>query len=168
MGLSEQHAGVVDQVARLEVVCAVGDDVVVLEDLERVGAGEHGVVLHDVHEGVQALEHDLGGVDLELADGGGGVDDLALQVAGVDGVEVDQAERADAGGGEIECERRAQAAGADAQDLGGLQLLLAFHADFGQDQVARVARDLFVGKLRKCGLVSVAVAISLSFARVRA
>ena len=89
----------------------------------------------------------LGGVDLELADGGGGVDDLALQVAGVDDVEVDQAERADAGGGEVERERRAEAAGADAEDLGGLELLLAFHADLGQDEVARVAGDLFVGEL---------------------
>ena len=65
----------------------------------------------------------------------------------VDDVEVDQAERADAGGGEIERERRAEAAGADAEDLRGLQLLLAFHADFGQDEVARVAGDLFVGEL---------------------
>ena len=93
----------------------------------------------------------LGGVDLELADGRGGVDDLALQVAGVDNVEVDQAEGADAGGGEIERERRAQAAGADAEDFRGLQLLLALHAHFGQDEVARVARDLFVGELGECG-----------------
>ena len=101
---------------------------------------------------VQALEHDLGGVDLELADGRGGVDDLALQVAGVDGVEVDQADRADASGGQVHRERSAQAAGADAQHLRGFQLLLALHADLGQDQVPGVARDLFVGKLRQCGL----------------
>ena len=36
VGLADQDAGVVDEVARLEVVGAVGDDVVVLEDLERV------------------------------------------------------------------------------------------------------------------------------------
>ena len=101
--------------------------------------------------GFSALEHLLGGVDLEHADGRGGVDDLALQVAGVDDVEVDEAERADAGRGEVERERRAEAAGADAEDAGGLQLLLAFHADLGQDQVARVAGDLFVGQLREFG-----------------
>src|SRR5208283_3888270 len=104
VGLAEQDAGVVDQVAGLEVVRAVGDDVVVLEYFEGVGAGEHGVVLDHVHVGVQRLQHDFGGIDLELADGGGGVDDLALQVAGIDGVEVNQAEGAHAGGCQIERE----------------------------------------------------------------
>ncbi len=81
VGLAGEHAGVVDEVARLEVVGAVGDDVVVLEDFERVGGGQHGVVLDDVDVRVEALEHLLGGVDLEFADGGLRVDDLALQVA---------------------------------------------------------------------------------------
>ena len=74
------------------------------------------------------------------------MDDLALQVAGVDDVEVDEAEGADAGGGEVEGERRAEAAGADAEDLRRLELLLALHADLGQDEVARVAGDLVVGQ----------------------
>ena len=77
----------------------------------------------------------------------GGVDDLALQVAGVDDVEVDEAEGADAGGGEVEGERRAESAGAHAEDFGGFELLLALHAHFGQDEVARVAREFVVGKL---------------------
>ncbi len=81
-----------------------------------------------------------------------GVDDLALQVGFVDDVEVDQADGADAGGGEIERERRAEAAGADAEDLRGLELLLAFHADLGQDEVAGVAGDLLVGELGEGGL----------------
>src|SRR5690348_17879176 len=41
---SEQRAGVVDEVARGEVVGAVGDDVVALEELERVGRVEQRVV----------------------------------------------------------------------------------------------------------------------------
>ena len=41
--LAEQGARVVDQVAGREVVGAVGDDVVVLENLERVGAGTCGL-----------------------------------------------------------------------------------------------------------------------------
>ena len=41
------------------------------------------------------------------------VDDLALQVRVVDDVGVDDAERADAGRGEVERRRRAEAAGAD-------------------------------------------------------
>jgi len=73
------------------------------------------------------------------------------RLAGVDGVEVDQAESADAGGGEIEGEGRAEAAGAHAEDLGCLELLLALHADLGQDEVARVAGDLVVGELGEGG-----------------
>ena len=107
VGLAGEDARVVDEVARLEVVGAVGDDVVVLEDLHRVGAGEHGVVLDDLRVLVEAVEHLLGGVDLEHADGGLRVDDLALQVGFVDDVEVDQADGADAGGGEIEGKRGA-------------------------------------------------------------
>ena len=74
------------------------------------------------------------------------VDDLALQVGEVDDVEVDDAERADTGGGQVQRQRRAEAAGADAQHARGLQLLLALHADLGHDQVARVAQDLVVGE----------------------
>ena len=153
VGLAGEDAGVVDQVAGLEVVGAVGDDVVVLEDLERVGAGEHGVVLDDVGVFVEALEGDLGGVDFEFADGGLGVNDLALKVGFVDDVEVDEADGAYAGGSEIEGERGAEASGADAEDLGGLEFLLAFHADLGEDEVAGVAGDLFVGELGEGGFV---------------
>jgi hypothetical protein len=73
-------------------------------------------VLDDVDGRVERLQLLFGGVELLAANVLGGVDDLALQVAGVDDVEVDQAERADAGGGEIERQRRAEAAGADAED----------------------------------------------------
>ena len=148
----QKNTGIVDQVAGLEVVCAVGDDVVVLEDLERVGAGEHSVVLHHLQVGVEALEHDLGRVDLEHPDGRRGVDDLSLEVAGIDGVEVDEADRTDACGREIKGKRRAQPAGAYTQNLRSLQLLLALHTDLWQNQVPRVARDLIVGQLGKYDL----------------
>src|SRR5580658_9701897 len=123
VGLACEDAGVVDEVARLEVVGAVGDDVVVLEDLEGVGRGEHRVVLHDVGVLVQALDHLLGGVDLEHSHGVLGVDDLALQIRFVDDVEVYEAEGAYPGGGEVEGEGGAEAAGADAEDPSGLELL---------------------------------------------
>ena len=69
----------------------------------------------------------------------GGVDHLALQVREVDLVVVDDAERADAGRGEVERGRRAEAAGAEQQHLRVEQLLLALDADLGDQQVARVA-----------------------------
>jgi len=40
IGLAEQDAGVVDEIARGEIVGAIDDDVEVLEKFEGVGAGE--------------------------------------------------------------------------------------------------------------------------------
>ena len=71
---------------------------------------------------------------------------LALQIGEVNNIEIDNAERSDAGRSQIERQRRAQTAGADAQHLGLLQLELPLHADFGHDEVPRVAQDLVVAE----------------------
>ncbi len=96
----------------------------------------------DFDVGIDGQHFLAGGIDLIAADILGEVDHLALEVGEIDDVEIDQADFADAGGGQIEPERRAQAAGADQQHLRGLELLLAFDADLGDDEVARVAEDL--------------------------
>ena len=96
--------------------------------------------------GIDVLHLLRGGIDLLAADVLGEVDHLALQVGEIDDVEIHQADVADAGRGEIEAERCAEAAGADQQDFGGLQLELAFHADFGDDQVARVTENFVFRK----------------------
>ena len=88
-----------------------------------------------------------GGVDLRPAQRIGRVRDLALQVGKVDVIVVDDAERADAGGGEIEQRRRAQAAGADHQHARGPQFRLPLLADLVQDQVAGVAVELGFGEI---------------------
>ena len=75
------------------------------------------------------------------------MDDLALQVGLVDLVELDDAERADAGRGQVEQRRAAEAAGADHEHLGVLQPLLPGHPDVGDDQVPAVAADLVDGQL---------------------
>ena len=74
-------------------------------------------------------------VDLGPADVGGDVDDLALEVRDVDDVEVDEPDGPDPGGGQVERERRAEAAGADAEHLRGLEPLLPVHRHLGHDQV---------------------------------
>ena len=102
--------------------------------------------LHDRDVRVDGL-HLLGGrIELLAAHVRGGVDHLPLQVGEVDHVEIHQADAADAGRGQVQAERRAQAAGAHQQHLGLFQLLLAFHAHFGNDQVPAVAQDLVVGE----------------------
>ena len=104
-GDAELHAGVVEQVARREVVGAVDDHVVALDDVEDVVGRQPGVVGDDVDVGVERHERLLRRVDLAVADPVEVVQDLALQVGRVDLVHVDDADRADAGGGEVERRR---------------------------------------------------------------
>ena len=65
------------------------------------------------------------GVDLRSADVVLPVHDLALQVGLVDHVEVQDADAADPGRGEVEQGRRPEAAGADAEHRGRLEPALA-------------------------------------------
>ena len=96
-------------------------------------------VLHDLDVRVQRGDRLRGGLDLRRADPVGRVDHLALQVGEVDIVVVDDAERADAGGREVERGRRAEPARAEQQHLRVEQLRLPRRADLGQQQVAAVA-----------------------------
>ncbi len=73
--------------------------------------------------------------------------DLALQIGQFDSVVVDDADRADAGGGEIERERAAEAAGADDENPRLAQPRLADPADLLQQDVAGIADDLIVLKI---------------------
>ena len=75
------------------------------------------------------------------------MDDLALQVGLVHHVEVDDAERAHTGRGQVEQRRRAQAAGPHDQDLRVLQPLLPGHPDVRDDEVPAVPGDLVDGQL---------------------
>ena len=68
--------------------------------------------------GIEPLDRRRGALDLGPADVGRGMDHLPLQVRQRHRVVVDHAQRADAGGGEIEQHRRAEPAGADHQDAG--------------------------------------------------
>ena len=104
-------------------------------------------MLDQVERGIEGEEFFLGGVELAAANVLGGVDDLPLQIARVNHIEIDETESADAGCGQIQRKRRAQTARSHAEDARGLQLLLALHAHFGQDEVARVAGEIGGGEL---------------------
>src|SRR5215475_5140382 len=75
------------------------------------------------------------------------MDDLALQVRLVDDVEVDDAERADASGGEVEQRRGAEPARSHHQHLGGFQPLLPGGCDFRDDQMPAVPANLVHAQL---------------------
>ena len=142
----EPHRRVVEQVARREVVDAVDDHVVAVDDLHDVGGVQADGVLDDLDVRVERGDRRLGRVDLRRADRLRRVDDLALQVGEVDLVVVDDAERADARGGEVERGRGAEPAGAEQQHLGVEQLGLALGADLGEQDVAAVALLLLGGQ----------------------
>jgi len=83
-------------------------------------------------------------IDLGLPDALDAVGDLALQVGEIDRVVVDHGELADTGRAEVERDRRAQAAGADDQGMAVQNALLAFDADFLEQDMARIAQQLIV------------------------
>src|SRR5581483_1858105 len=72
--------------------------------------------------------------------------DLALEVRRVDCIVVDDPEGADARGREVEGGGRAEAAGTDQEDARVEQPQLALLADFGDQQVPRVAAALLLGE----------------------
>ena len=91
-------------------------------------------------------------LDFRRADVRGAVQHLPLQVAQVDDVVIDEADPADARGGEIERQRRAEASDADEDDRRRAQLQLALDTDLRQREMAAVARD-FARVERPVGLV---------------
>ena len=99
-------ARIVDEVARGEVVEAVHDDVpILIEDAVDVLAREALVERDDVHIGVQVLDGAFAALHLRLADAIKAVQDLTLKVRLVDGVAIDEADRSDACGREVEGRR---------------------------------------------------------------
>ena len=134
--------GVVEQKPRREVVETVDDDVVALDDLHDVGGVEPDGVLDDVDVRVDRGDRLLGGVDLGDADPVRRMDHLALQVREIDLVVVDDADRADPGGGQVERGGRTEPPGPQQEYLGVQQLLLALGTHLGEEQVARVPLTL--------------------------
>src|SRR5688572_11884290 len=135
------HAGAVDGVAGGEVVGAVQD---------HVGAFDHAEIFqplvdrNDGDVGVERIQRRASGVHLDRAHRVAAVKDLALQVSEVDLVGVGEGEAPDAGSGEVERCRAAEAARADYQSMGGPQLLLSFDADLRQQDVPAVTEKLLV------------------------
>ena len=122
-------------------------------------------VQHDVGAGHQFVQHgalgalfqrdhfDAGVVFAQRAaprgrfrqtDAVGTMQDLALQIGQVDRVAVGQRDASDPGGGKIQGGRRTQAAGADHDRVAGKQAFLPLDAYLRQEDVARVAQQLFV------------------------
>jgi hypothetical protein len=87
-----------------------------------------------IHRGERAARR----FDLRLADRLRAVEDLPLQVGEIDLVAVGDGQAADAGSGEVERRRAAEAARADDQRVRRAQLLLPLDADLGEQDMAAV------------------------------
>ena len=145
--LAGEHAGVVDQKPRVEVVAAVGDDVVAGDEVEDVVGVHPGLVGDRVHVGVQRRHGLPGAGGLRNADAPRRVGDLPLKVGQADRVVVGHAERAHAGGREIHQQGRTQAAGADDEDARVQELRLPGAPHLPEHDVAGVTLDLFFREL---------------------
>ncbi len=93
---------------------------------------------------VSLADSDLGRPDVRRA-----VNDLALEIGKIDRVKIDDADFADAGGGQVHGDGRAQPARADADDAGGANLLLPGQPDFRQNQMPRVAANFVIVQLHR-------------------
>jgi len=124
------------------------DQVVARKEFQCVGRVEPDVVEPDIHERVQGRNGVAGGLDFRPAHIRDTMDDLALEVAEVDVVVIDDAKGADPRGGEVEQRRGAEATGTDHQDFRVLEASLADRADLRNDQVPRVAFHLVRTEVR--------------------
>src|SRR5581483_4714068 len=145
--LPKQHAGIVDQVARGEVVCAIGYDVVVAEDFQRVLRAEACFVAFHLDKRIDFPKCLPRRVQLRPAHVVRPMDDLPLQVGKVHNVEVHDAELSHPGCSQVERQRRAESPGPDAQHPGLLQLELALHAHLGHDEMTTVTEDFIPRQL---------------------
>jgi len=134
-------AEIVEEVAGLEVVGAVKDDVGAREQGCDVGWDEVGDVGGDGDAGVDAGEVAASGFG--LGEGVAGVvfveEDLALEVGGLDEVTVDESEAADAGAGEEAGGGGAGSSDADDSCVSLLEAALTLGADAVEEDLAGVA-----------------------------
>ena len=142
--LLQQHTGVVGQIARRKIIRAIHDDVVRADEVERVFGRDARVVDNNFTMRIDAANGFPGRFSLGATHVGIRVENLALQIGIIHGVEIHDADLADAGGGEIHRDGRAKATRADAQNARGFDFLLPGQTDFGQNQMPRIPANLFI------------------------
>ena len=138
--LAGKITGIVQQIAGLEIIAAIGHQIVLRDQTGGVlRIQPHGVFVND-NFGINRLEGLRRACHLERADPVGGMDDLALQVRDIDRIEIDDAQRTNPGRRQIKQHRRTKPARANHQDTRIQQAQLPFFADLIEDDMARVAQ----------------------------
>src|SRR5262249_44625752 len=117
------------------------------EQFERILGRQRRLVGLDLHFRIDRVQAIARRRELRSSHVAGAVKDLPLEVAVIDDVEVDEAERPDAGRRQIHRDWRSEAARADAQDLGGFEVALPVVADLRHDEVAGIALVFVLGEV---------------------
>ncbi|MNF73068.1 hypothetical protein D3C84_550620 [compost metagenome] len=147
-GLALLDAGGVDGVAAGEVVAAIDHQIHLGHKLRQAGPIEALVDGDQLHMGVVGRQPLPGQLRLGAAQPLPVEQDLARQVAGVQGVAIGEPQRADPGPGQIEGKRRAEPPQADDQHRLGFQPHLPLFPYLGQHQLSAVSQVLFVTQRR--------------------
>ena len=145
--LLEKNTDVVAQIARGKIIRAIDHDIIRLHDLAGILRLKEGVVEIHLNIRIDFFDAVAGAVELLAADIFRSVQNLALQVREVHDVEIDKAHGANACGGQVKSDWRAQSACADAEHLCGLEALLALHGYFRHDEMPRVASHFIVAEV---------------------
>src|SRR5579875_1023277 len=144
-GLVRDDGGVVEQIARGEVVGAIDDKLVVGDDARHIGLVQARDVGHNLHIRIQRLDGLAGRLGLVLTNTARIVQNLALQVAVIYHVGVDDADGANTGGRQVIGGGRAETTRSDEQHLRVEQLKLTSLAHFRNEHMAAVAPSLGIG-----------------------
>ena len=99
--------------------------------------------------GIQCVQTRLRRARLVETDTLAGVQDLALQIAPINHIVVDQGQCPNSGRSEIQRSGRTQPTGTDNQDPALQQGVLSFQADLGQQQMAGVALPLICAQTHR-------------------
>ncbi len=89
-GLLREHRGIVDQILGAKIIAAVDNDVMAADQFERVVRIEVSGVRFDLHGGIDGRNRGARQIRLRFADIGKRVNRLAMQIAGIQDVGVDQ------------------------------------------------------------------------------
>ena len=141
--LSCHHASIIDEKLHGEVVGAIHDEVIFLDDVERIRRVEEFVVGVHFHVRVDGLDFLLCALYLWHAHILGEMDDLTLEVGEVHHIGINDADASDACSSEIERDGRTQSAGPHNEYAGIHNLFLALHADIRQQDMSGIALYLF-------------------------
>ena len=126
-----QHAGVVDQEFGRKIIRAIDDKIIsaVAENLQHVGRRQTLLVSDDLHFRVHGRDLFFGGKHFGFGDIRSGVNDLALQIAQLDRVGIDQTDRPDPAAYQVQQAGDPNPPVPTINTLPSLNFLLAFQPD---------------------------------------